>query len=128
MVTKRWTKEMQKQNIIHRGQCTCLCCLIFFSFSRFRGSLLCFSILLVLGQKLCCLLQVVQTVQILMIAHCNKELAVFPSPAGMSLIKLFLGGNNLVFFPPRESLVSDIPAGDGKIANSFLQCNAQLSL
>jgi hypothetical protein len=38
--------------------------------------------------------------------HCKKELAVFPSPAGMSLIKLFLGGNNLVFFPPRESLVS----------------------
>jgi hypothetical protein len=25
--------------------------------------------------------------------HCKKELAVFPSPAGMSLIKLFLGGN-----------------------------------
>jgi hypothetical protein len=29
--------------------------------------------------------------------HCKKELAVFPSPAGMSLIKLFLGGNNLIF-------------------------------
>ncbi len=26
--------------------------------------------------------------------HCKKELVVFPSPAGMSLIKLFLGGNN----------------------------------
>ncbi len=25
-------------------------------------------------------------------------------------------------FPPRESLVSDIPAGDGKMANLFLQC------
>jgi hypothetical protein len=25
-------------------------------------------------------------------------------------------------FPARESLVSDIPAGDGKIANLFLQC------
>ncbi len=25
-------------------------------------------------------------------------------------------------FPPRESLVSDIPAGDGKTANPFLQC------
>jgi hypothetical protein len=54
--------------------------------------------------------------------HCKKELAVFPSPAGMSLIKLSLGGNNFSFFPPRESLVSDIPAGDGKMANSFLQC------
>ncbi len=53
--------------------------------------------------------------------HCKKELAVFPSPAGMSLIKLFLGGNNLVFSRP-ESLVSDILAGDGKMANSFLQC------
>ncbi len=26
--------------------------------------------------------------------HCKKELAVFPSPAGMSPIKPFLGGNN----------------------------------
>ena len=32
-----------------------------------------------------------------MLVHCKKELAGFPSPAGMSLIKLFLGGNNLVF-------------------------------
>jgi hypothetical protein len=30
----------------------------------------------------------------------------------MSLTKLFLEGNN----PPRESLVSDIPAGDGNVA------------
>ncbi len=30
-------------------------------------------------------------------SHCKKELAVFPSPAGMSLTKLFLGGNNLIF-------------------------------
>jgi hypothetical protein len=29
--------------------------------------------------------------------HCKKGLAVFPSPAGMSLTKLFLGGNNLIF-------------------------------
>jgi hypothetical protein len=33
----------------------------------------------------------------------------------MSLTKLSLAGNNL-------SLVSDIPAGEGKIANLFLQC------
>jgi hypothetical protein len=32
----------------------------------------------------------------------------------MSLIKQF---------PARKSLVSDIPAGDGKAANIFLQCN-----
>jgi hypothetical protein len=28
-------------------------------------------------------------------------------------------------FPARESLVSDIPAGDGKIANLFLKCIVQ---
>jgi hypothetical protein len=50
---------------------------------------------------------------------------IFPSPAGMSLTKLSLGGNYDVIyklFPSRESLVSDIPAGDGKMANLFLQC------
>jgi hypothetical protein len=26
------------------------------------------------------------------------------------------------FFPSRESLVSDIPAGNGNVANLFLQC------
>ncbi len=36
----------------------------------------------------------------------------------MSLTKLFLAGNNLSI-PGRESLVSDIPAGDGKTANLF---------
>jgi hypothetical protein len=40
-----------------------------------------------------------------------KRLAILPSPAGMSLTKLFLAA--------RESLVSDIPAGDGKIVNLF---------
>jgi hypothetical protein len=55
--------------------------------------------------------------------HCKKRLTIFPSPAapaGMSLTKLFLEGNNLIFpVPSRESLVSDIPAGDGKMANLF---------
>jgi hypothetical protein len=40
----------------------------------------------------------------------------------MSLTKLSLGGNNLYImslFPPKESLVSDIPTGDGKIENIF---------
>jgi hypothetical protein len=47
--------------------------------------------------------------------HRKKRLATFPSPAAMSLTKLFRGGNN-----PRESLVSDIPAGgDGNVANFF---------
>jgi hypothetical protein len=30
-------------------------------------------------------------------------------------------------FPARESLVSDIPAGDGKIENLFLQCSFGLA-
>jgi hypothetical protein len=38
----------------------------------------------------------------------KKRLAIFLYPAGD--------------VPARESLVSDIPAGDGKIANLFLQC------
>ncbi len=54
--------------------------------------------------------------------HCKKRLAIFPSPAGMSLTKLSMVGNNRPgskLFPAIESLVSDIPAGDGKIANLF---------
>jgi hypothetical protein len=39
----------------------------------------------------------------------------------MSLTKLSLAGDNLIF-PPREKLASDIQAGDGKIPNLFLQC------
>jgi hypothetical protein len=48
--------------------------------------------------------------------HCKKRLAIFPSPAGMSTTKLSRVWNK---FPARESLVSDIPTGDGKIANLF---------
>jgi hypothetical protein len=55
--------------------------------------------------------------------HCKKRLSYFPSPAGMSLTKLSLGGNNLI----RECLVSDIPDGDGKIDNLFLQCRGWTS-
>ncbi len=55
--------------------------------------------------------------------HYKKMLATFPSPAGMSrgiddkknlmsLTELSLGGN-------WDSLVSDIPAGDGNVANLF---------
>ncbi len=49
----------------------------------------------------------------------------FPSPAGMSLTKLSLGGNNLYMtslFPPNESLVNDMPGGDGNIEKLFLRC------
>jgi hypothetical protein len=57
--------------------------------------------------------------------HRKKSLSIFLSPAGMSLTKLSLGGNYDVIyklFPPRESLVSDIPAGDGNIEKLFLRC------
>ncbi len=46
----------------------------------------------------------------------------------MSLTKLSLGGNYDVIyrlFLPRESLVSDIPAGDGNIEKLFLRCIAK---
>jgi hypothetical protein len=43
----------------------------------------------------------------------KKRVSGFPSPAGMSFTKLFPK------FPARESLVRDIPAWDGKIANLF---------
>ncbi len=56
------------------------------------------------------------------IVYTVNKLSIFPSPAGMSLTKLSLGGNNDVIyklFRPRESLVSDIPAGDGNIEKFF---------
>ncbi len=57
--------------------------------------------------------------------HRKRSFSIFPSPAGMSPTKLSMGGNNKVInklFPPRESLVSDIPAGDGNIEKLFLRC------
>jgi hypothetical protein len=33
--------------------------------------------------------------------HCKKKLAIFPSPAGMSLTKLSLGGKNFII-PAQE--------------------------
>jgi hypothetical protein len=44
----------------------------------------------------------------LFVHHCKKRLAVFPSPAGMSFIKLSLDGNNLVFLQCRSSIAADI--------------------
>jgi hypothetical protein len=34
--------------------------------------------------------------------HCKNRLGIFPSPAGMSLTKLSLGGNNLIILGQRE--------------------------
>jgi hypothetical protein len=49
--------------------------------------------------------------------HCKKASG-FSAPAGMSLTKLSLAGNNLII-PGRESLVSVIPAGNGKPLTFF---------
>ncbi len=57
----------------------------------------------------------------LALVYTVKRFAVFPSPGGMSLTK-FLAGI-IYLFPARKSLVSDIPAGNGKIDNPFLQCS-----
>ncbi len=54
--------------------------------------------------------------------HHKKSFLIFPSSDGMSLTKLSQGGNNDVIyklFPPRETLVSDIPAGYGNIKKLF---------
>ncbi len=57
--------------------------------------------------------------------HRKKKVREFPVPSRDVTTKLSLGGNNDVItelFLPRGSLVSDIPAGDGKHVNLFLRC------
>ncbi len=51
--------------------------------------------------------------------HRKKRFTSFPSPAGMLLIKLPLGGNNDWIIPAQGEFGSDIPSGDGKLANFF---------
>ncbi len=58
--------------------------------------------------------------------HCKKELAVFPSPAGMSLIKLFLGGNNLVFSRPERVWSVTSRLGTGKWLTLFYSVASSL--
>jgi hypothetical protein len=63
--------------------------------------------------------------------HRKKKVREFPVPRRDVTTKLSLGGNNdviTVLFLPRGSLVSDIPAGDGKLVNLFLRCMAHLQL
>ena len=57
--------------------------------------------------------------------HRKKKVRKFPVPSRDVTTKLSLGGNYDVItelFLPRGSLVSDIPAGDGKNDNLYLQC------
>ncbi len=59
-------------------------------------------------------------------AYTVKKDREFSVPSRDVTTKLSLGGNNDVItelFLPRGSLVSDIPAGDGKLVNLFLLCN-----
>jgi hypothetical protein len=58
--------------------------------------------------------------------HCKKRFDVSLPPAGMSLTKPWAG--IIKFFPIRESLVSDIPAGDGKNDNLFYSAGSEVSL
>ncbi len=54
--------------------------------------------------------------------HRKKKVCEFPVPSRDVTTKLSLGGNNdaiTELFLPRGSLVSDIPAGDGKLVNLF---------
>jgi hypothetical protein len=57
--------------------------------------------------------------------HRKKKVREFPVPSRDVTTKLSLGGNNDVItelFLPWGSLVTDIPAGDGKLGNLFLRC------
>ncbi len=57
--------------------------------------------------------------------HHKKKVREFPVPSEDVTTKLSLGGKNDVItelFLPRGSLVSNIPAGDGKLMNLFLRC------
>jgi hypothetical protein len=67
--------------------------------------------------------------------HCKKRFSGFPIPSrdvtNQTLPSRESGGvtyQTLQTLPARESLVSDIPAGDGKIANLFLQCIGRWTL
>ncbi len=50
--------------------------------------------------------------------HCKKGLTIFPTPAGKSITKLSLTGNNLIIpGQGRVLIVTYIPAGTGKFIN-----------
>jgi hypothetical protein len=52
-----------------------------------------------------------------------KKVSDFPVPSRNLTYQTLLGRELLNYYlPARESLVSEIPGGDGKIANLFLQC------
>ncbi len=54
--------------------------------------------------------------------HCKKKVSGFPSPAGVSLTKLFLAGSNWII-PSKGEFCKWHPGWGRKTANLFLQCN-----
>jgi hypothetical protein len=62
--------------------------------------------------------------RLIWLLHRKKKVRKFPVPSRDVTTKLSLGGNNDVITEllPMGSLVSDIPAGDGKLVNLFLRC------
>jgi hypothetical protein len=63
--------------------------------------------------------------------HRKKKVGEFPRPSQDVTTKFSLSGNNDVItelFLPRGSLVSDIPAGDGKLVNIFLRCKVKITV
>jgi hypothetical protein len=48
----------------------------------------------------------------------------FSRPPSRNLTNQTLPGLDFKLFPARDGLLSDIPAGDGKTANLFLQCRS----
>ncbi len=68
--------------------------------------------------SLCCVAGIVVVFQIKRI-HCKKELAIFPSPAGMSLTKLSLGGKKLNYSRPGRVWSVTSRLGTGKRPTLF---------
>ncbi len=60
----------------------------------------------------------------------SKKLFEIPVPSRYVTYQTLPGGNNDVMYiklvPPRESLVSDIPAGVGNSEKLFLRCTAKI--
>jgi hypothetical protein len=64
--------------------------------------------------------------------HPKKMFTSFPSPAGRDVTNQTPPGQEKfsydVIIPAQGEFGSDIPAGDGKLANLFLRCNIWLNI
>jgi hypothetical protein len=58
--------------------------------------------------------------------HCKKKVSGFSRPQPGCHLPNSPWAGIIKFFPARKSMVSDIPAGDGKTDNLFLQCKLPL--